>query len=138
MLQLPTRSPRAYTLLPYPQLIRSQSVRTGRQGHLHRFQSIGGGIVSDRLASRFAKCRAEGRAALVIFVTGGDPTPNDMAVVLDALVEGGAELIELGMPLSAPIADGPAIQAANLPRLAAGTQQADRRQKNGRSSCREK
>src|SRR3546814_3393450 len=79
---------------------RGQSLRTGRQGHLHRCQSIGGGIVSDRLASRFAKCRAEGRAALVIFVTGGDPTPNDMAVVLDALVEGGADIIELGMPFT--------------------------------------
>src|SRR3546814_20199573 len=77
-------------------------------------RSIGGGIVSDRLASRFAKCRAEGRAALVIFVTGGDPTPTDMAVVLDALVEGGADIIELGMPFTDPMADGPAIQAAHL------------------------
>src|SRR3546814_19297318 len=83
---------------------RGQSLRTGRQGHLHRCQSIGGGIVSDRLASRFAKCRAEGRAALVIFVTGGDPTPNDMAVVLDALVEGGADIIELGIPFKDPMA----------------------------------
>ncbi|HEY9578926.1 MAG TPA: tryptophan synthase subunit alpha [Rhizorhapis sp.] len=81
--------------------------------------------MSDRLASRFAKCRAEGRAALVIFVTGGDPTPNDMAVVLDALVEGGADIIELGMPFTDPMADGPAIQAANLRSLAAGTKTAD-------------
>src|SRR3546814_1417385 len=48
-----------------------------------------------------------------------------MAVVLDALVEGGADIIELGMPFTDPMADGPAIQAANLRSLAAGTKTAD-------------
>ncbi len=58
------------------------------------------------------------RAALVTFVTAGDgPTP----AILDALVEGGADVIELGMPFTDPMADGPAIQAANLRSLAAGT-----------------
>lgn len=58
------------------------------------------------------------RAALVTFVTAGDgPTP----AILDALVAGGADVIELGMPFTDPMADGPAIQAANLRSLAAGT-----------------
>src|SRR3546814_19056015 len=91
---------------------RGQSLRTGRQGHLHRCQSIGGGIVSDRLASRFAKCRAEGRAALVIFVTGGAPPPNDMAVVLESMVLGGSDMIELGMSFPDQLSAGPALQVA--------------------------
>jgi tryptophan synthase alpha chain len=62
------------------------------------------------------------RAALVTFVTAGDgPTP----AILDALVEGGADVIELGMPFTDPMADGPAIQAANLRSLGAGTKTAD-------------
>ena len=58
------------------------------------------------------------RAALVTFVTAGD---GDTAAILDALVEGGADVIELGMPFTDPMADGPAIQAANLRSLAKGT-----------------
>lgn len=79
----------------------------------------------DRIASAFARARAEGRAALVTFVTGGDPAPADTAAVLDALVEGGADLIELGMPFTDPMADGTAIQLANLRSLGAGTRTAD-------------
>jgi tryptophan synthase alpha chain len=78
-----------------------------------------------RLAETFARTRAEGRAALVAFVTGGDPTPAAMPAILDALVEGGADVIELGMPFTDPMADGPAIQRANLRALAAGTTTAD-------------
>lgn len=78
-----------------------------------------------RLADSFARAKADGRAALVTFVTAGDPTPADTATVLDALVEGGADVIELGMPFTDPMADGPAIQAANLRSLAAGTRTAD-------------
>ena len=71
-----------------------------------------------RLATAFAS-RAP---ALVAFVTAGDgPTP----AILDALVAGGADVIELGMPFTDPMADGPAIQAANLRSLAAGTRTAD-------------
>ncbi len=81
--------------------------------------------MTDRISSTFAKCREEGRAALVCFLTGGDPTPGDTAAMLDALVAGGADLIELGMPFTDPMADGPAIQAANLRALAAGTKTAD-------------
>ena len=68
----------------------------------------------DRLKSAFAAPRP----ALVTFVTAGDgPTP----AILDALVAGGADVIELGMPFTDPMADGPAIQAANLRSLAVGT-----------------
>jgi len=78
-----------------------------------------------RLSSAFARARADDRAALVTFVTGGDPTAGDTAAVLDALVAGGADVIELGMPFTDPMADGAAIQAANLRSLAAGTRTAD-------------
>lgn len=81
--------------------------------------------MNDRLSTRFAKCRAEGRAALITFVTAGDPTPGDTAAILDALVAGGADIIELGMPFTDPMADGQAIQLANLRSLGAGTKTAD-------------
>jgi tryptophan synthase alpha chain len=71
-----------------------------------------------RLQSAFAK----GRPALVTFVTGGDGPTAD---ILDSLVAGGADVIELGMPFTDPMADGPAIQAANLRALGAGTTTAD-------------
>lgn len=74
-----------------------------------------------RLSETFAACTAQGRAALVTFVTGGDPSAADTGAVLDALVAGGADVIELGMPFTDPMADGPAIQLANLRSLAAGT-----------------
>jgi len=71
----------------------------------------------NRLAPAFSR-----GPALVTFVTAGDgPTP----AILDALVAGGADVIELGMPFTDPMADGPAIQAANLRSLAAGTTTAD-------------
>jgi tryptophan synthase alpha chain len=78
-----------------------------------------------RITETFARCREQGRAALVTFVTGGDPTPADTSAVLDALVAGGADVIELGMPFTDPMADGPAIQLANLRSLGAGTRTAD-------------
>ena len=71
-----------------------------------------------RISDAFAKTHA----ALVCFVTAGD---GDTAANLDALVEGGADVIELGMPFTDPMADGPAIQAANLRSLAKGTTTAD-------------
>ncbi|MCW1384463.1 tryptophan synthase subunit alpha [Novosphingobium sp. KCTC 2891] len=77
--------------------------------------------MSARLSAAFAK----GHAALVCFVTAGDPTPDATSAILDALVEGGADVIELGMPFTDPMADGPAIQLANLRSLGAGTRTAD-------------
>lgn len=69
-----------------------------------------------RLQTAFAK------PALVCFITAGD---GDTAANLDALVEGGADVIELGMPFTDPMADGPAIQEANIRSLGAGTSTAD-------------
>ena len=74
-----------------------------------------------RLAAAFAKAHP----ALVTFVTAGDPSPAATPAILDALVAGGADVIELGMPFTDPMADGPAIQAANIRSLAAGTRTAD-------------
>jgi tryptophan synthase alpha chain len=72
--------------------------------------------------TRLTTAFAQSHPALVTFVTAGDgPTP----AILDALVAGGADVIELGMPFTDPMADGPAIQAANLRSLAAGTTTAD-------------
>lgn len=73
-----------------------------------------------RLAAAFARSRAQGRAALVTFVTSGDPSPEATPAILSALVAGGADIVELGMPFSDPMADGVAIQAANLRALSAG------------------
>ncbi len=74
-----------------------------------------------RLATAFAKPHP----ALIAFVTAGDPTAAATPAILDALVEGGADVIELGMPFTDPMADGPAIQAANIRSLASGTTTAD-------------
>ena len=74
--------------------------------------------MTDRLAARYAACAAAGRAALVTFVTAGDPDLETSGRVLRALVRGGADVIELGMPFTDPMADGPAIQAGNIRALA--------------------
>lgn len=81
--------------------------------------------MSGRIPAAFSRAKAEGRAVLVTFVTGGDPSPADTGAILDALVAGGADVIELGMPFTDPMADGPAIQRANLRALGAGTTTAD-------------
>jgi tryptophan synthase alpha chain len=74
----------------------------------------------DRLSARYAACAAQGRAALVTFVTAGDPDLATSAAILDALPGAGADIIELGMPFTDPMADGPAIQRGNLRSLGAG------------------
>ena len=74
-----------------------------------------------RLAARFRALREEGRAALVPFVTAGDPDPGVTRKLLPRLVEAGADVIELGVPFSDPMADGPVIQRAGERALAAGT-----------------
>ncbi|OYQ25005.1 tryptophan synthase subunit alpha [Sandarakinorhabdus cyanobacteriorum] len=75
----------------------------------------------DRLSARFAACASEGRAALVTFVTAGDPDLATSAGILAALPGAGADIIELGMPFTDPMADGPAIQRGNLRSLGGGT-----------------
>lgn len=66
-----------------------------------------------RIGHRFAELRAAGRRALIPFVTAGDPTPQITVRLMHALVGAGADLIELGVPFSDPMADGPVIQRAS-------------------------
>jgi len=73
-----------------------------------------------RIDRRFADCAAEGRPALVTFTMAGDPDPETAEAILAALPAAGADLVELGMPFSDPMADGPAIQAAGLRALKGG------------------
>ncbi len=73
-----------------------------------------------RIERRFADLKAQGRAGLVTFLTAGDPDPVVSAAILKGLPAAGADLIELGMPFSDPMADGPAIQKSSLRALAAG------------------
>ena len=76
--------------------------------------------MSGRIDKRFAALRKEGRAGLVTFVTAGDPDPTTARAILKGLPGAGADLIELGMPFSDPMADGPAIQQSSLRALKAG------------------
>jgi len=75
---------------------------------------------SGRIDRRFAALRKEGRAALVTFTMAGDPDYTTSVAILKALPKAGADVIELGMPFTDPMADGPAIQAAGLRSLHAG------------------
>ena len=76
--------------------------------------------MSQRIAQRFAKLKAEGRGGLVTFVTAGDPDLETSWDILKGLPAAGADVIELGMPFSDPMADGPAIQASSLRALQGG------------------
>ena len=75
---------------------------------------------SSRLQARFAALKAEGRAALITYIMGFDPDRITSQTLLEGLAEAGADIIELGIPFSDPMADGPTIQAAALRALAAG------------------
>ncbi len=74
----------------------------------------------DRMAARFAALKDEGRAGLVTFITAGDPDAATSLEILKGLPAAGADLIELGMPFTDPMADGPAIQASSLRALKSG------------------
>ncbi|MGE0258980.1 MAG: tryptophan synthase subunit alpha [Alphaproteobacteria bacterium] len=73
-----------------------------------------------RIERRFAKLRQEGRAGLVIYLTAGDPDPGTSLALFEGLADAGADLIEIGMPFSDPMADGPSVQAAGQRALKAG------------------
>ena len=73
-----------------------------------------------RIADRFASLKAGRRTALVPFVTAGDPSPDATVPVMSAMVAAGADILELGVPFSDPMADGPVIQRAGERALAAG------------------
>jgi tryptophan synthase alpha chain len=76
--------------------------------------------MTTRIDTRFAALKAEGRAALVTYLVAGDPDAEASLAIIKALPGAGADVIELGMPFTDPMADGPAIQAAGLRALAAG------------------
>ena len=75
---------------------------------------------SGRIARRFAALAAEGRGGLITFATAGDPDHETSLAILKGLPKAGADLIEIGMPFTDPMADGPSIQAAGLRALKAG------------------
>ena len=79
----------------------------------------------NRIEARLTELRRSGRKALVTFITGGDPDRSTTVPALHALVEGGADVIEVGVPFSDPEADGPTIQRGSERALAAGTRLAD-------------
>ena len=76
--------------------------------------------MTSRIDARFAALKTEGRAALVTFLMAGDPDAASAAAIVKALPAAGADVIELGMPFTDPMADGPAIQAAGVRALTAG------------------
>ena len=73
-----------------------------------------------RLADTFARLKKEGRAAFVPFITAGDPNMETSFAILEKLPQAGADVIELGMPFTDPMADGPAVQASSVRALASG------------------
>ena len=76
--------------------------------------------MTTRIDTRFADLKRQGRAALVTFLTAGDPDTETSLAILKALPDAGADVIELGMPFTDPMADGPAIQASSQRALKAG------------------
>ena len=82
--------------------------------------SASGIISSESLARRFAALRAESRRALVCYVTAGHPSPAATGELLEGLQDAGADVIELGVPFSDPVADGPVIQESSAVALANG------------------
>jgi tryptophan synthase alpha chain len=77
-------------------------------------------VTVSRIDARFAALKREGRAGLITYLTCGDPDTESFAQILAGLPQAGADLIEIGVPFSDPMADGPAIQAAGLRALKAG------------------
>ena len=69
----------------------------------------------------FQNAKAQGNGALIGYIMAGDPKPEMTPKIADALIKGGVDILELGLPFSDPIADGPTIQAASVRALAAGT-----------------
>ena len=76
--------------------------------------------MTTRIDRRFAALKKQGRAGLVTFLMSGDPDPKTSLAIIEALPKAGADVIEIGMPFTDPMADGPAIQAAGLRALKSG------------------
>ena len=75
----------------------------------------------DRIEAKFRELRRHGEGALIAYLTGGDPDPKTFLANSTALIEGGADIVEIGIPFSDPIADGPVIQASSMRALSNGT-----------------
>ena len=75
----------------------------------------------NNIAKVFQKAKAQGNGALIGYIMAGDPNPEQTPKIADALIRGGVDILELGLPFSDPIADGPTIQAAGIRALTAGT-----------------
>src|SRR4029079_4303669 len=95
-------------------------IRPRRQGSRLGRALSGREKVTTRIEKRFADLKKEGRAALVTFTMAGDPDYATSLALAKALPKAGADMIELGMPFSDPMADGPSIQAAGLRALKGG------------------
>src|SRR5438094_8050451 len=76
--------------------------------------------MTTRIDARFAELAKQGRSAFVTFLMAGDPDPKTSLDIVKALPKAGADIIEIGMPFTDPMADGPSIQAAGLRALKAG------------------
>src|SRR4030081_1348381 len=85
-----------------------------------RIEQGGSSPMATRIDRRFAELKTAGRAALVTFLTAGDPDPETSLALVGALPAAGADVIELGMPFTDPMADGPAIQMSSQRALKAG------------------
>ena len=72
------------------------------------------------ITKTFQEVKARGEGALIGYITAGDPTPEATPKIADALIKGGVDILELGLPFSDPIADGPTIQAASVRALNCG------------------
>jgi tryptophan synthase alpha chain len=87
----------------------------------------------ERYETLFAQLKARREGAFVPFVTLGDPNPEQSLKIIDTLIEAGADALELGIPFSDPLADGPTIQDATLRAFAAGVTPAVLRNADGDS-----
>src|SRR6185369_14917919 len=90
------------------------------QRHAHRGRKIRDRLLMSRIQTAFQRLQGEGRKALIPFITAGDPDADLTLPLMLALVEAGADVIELGVPFSDPMADGPTIQRASERALARG------------------
>ena len=83
--------------------------------------------MTTRIDARFAELKREGRSAFITFLMAGDPDPATSLEIIKALPKAGSDIIEIGMPFTDPMADGPAIQASGLRALKAGMTSEDAR-----------
>jgi tryptophan synthase alpha chain len=114
------RIERPDAVIPAKAGIHLDFLHQSKMGPGFRRDDEAGSIAMNRIEARFAKLRDAKRTGLIPFITAGDPSPDATVAIMHALVNAGADLIELGVPFSDPMADGPVIQHANERALARG------------------